>query len=321
MHQPNFHTCYQKKPSYDPIFILKSIVTAIPVFLQIFLESLLSRIMKLLFTRKIPAFAAGLVLASAFWAHAQAPFTLGSVEGFDNLPLGAIENGQTAYGTFSSPAGNSEISTIKSISSPYCLHLKGAGDGKTNQAAITFPSATEDKTILSFKAERFTSAAPFAFRVYAVNEHNQETEIINGDSVATGTFPNTLKGILPAGTAGIVFKIEAYPDKGVLIENLVIDYMKCSVAAEAWPAMIRKECNGICRISLDGFENIDKAVFTIDMSPTDRLDDIESVCIQTGNENNVYIFDGYGAGEHVTTYAAPKFSDDQTPSERMPFRM
>ncbi len=86
-------------------------------------------------------------------------------------------------------------------------------------------------------------------------------------------------------------------------------------SAETWPAMINMEANGILRMELPDGLQIADAVFTIDLSPTENLNDIQSVCIYTGDKDSPYIFEGYQKGEDATSQLAPKFSSDVPPAK------
>lgn len=92
------------------------------------------------------------------------------------------------------------------------------------------------------------------------------------------------------------------------------------VTANVWPVMVGMEGNGILKINTPESLDPNDAVFTLDMSPSEKLDDIESVTIRTGHEDGVYFFDGYKKGDHVTTRLAPALSEEQKPAKILKFK-
>lgn len=99
-----------------------------------------------------------------------------------------------------------------------------------------------------------------------------------------------VRGAIPSGTARLIFRCEAPANKGVLFDDLVFsEFNPLSSTAEAWPAMIRMEANGILRFSLTELPAAyDGMAVTVDMSPSDDLGDIESISLYTGDADGIY---------------------------------
>lgn len=109
-----------------------------------------------------------------------------------------------------------------------------------------------------------------------------------------------VQGVLPSGTVRLIFRCEAPANTGVLFDDLVLSpFQPFSSAAEAWPAMIRMEANGILRFSLTNVPASYAGMsVTVDMSPSDDLGDIESVSLYTGDANSIYSTPAYGSSGH-----------------------
>lgn len=109
-----------------------------------------------------------------------------------------------------------------------------------------------------------------------------------------------VQGVIPAGSASLIFRCEAPANTGVLFDDLAFsEFQPFSSAAEAWPAMIRMKANGILRFSLaETPTSYAGMAVTVDMSPSDDLGDIESVSLYTGDANSIYSTPAYGNSGH-----------------------
>lgn len=223
-------------------------------------------------------------------------------ENFDSFPTGGFTSLTTALGTLTAESGHAAIASNRWSSQPNCLRLIGKGAGTKSTATLTLPAPLAVKKMLSLTGERWTSANPFSFTIHAADREGNETLVADGSSLKTGSNPMTqqVQGIIPSGTASLIFRCEAPASTGVLFDDLVFSAFKpFSSAAEAWPAMIRMEANGILRFSLtEPPATYTGMSVTVDMSPSDDLGDIESVSLYTGDANNIYSRPDYGSKGH-----------------------
>lgn len=223
-------------------------------------------------------------------------------ENFDSFPTGGFTTLSTALGTMTAESGHAAIADNRYSSQPNCMRLIGQGAGTKSAATLTLPSPLTARKILSLKGERWTGTDPFSFTIHAADREGNETLVVDGSSLQTGNSPMTqqLQGVLPSGTVRLIFRCEAPADKGVLFDDLVLSpFQPFSSAAEAWPAMIRMESNGILRFSLTNVPASYAGMsVTVDMSPSDDLADIESVSLYTGDANSIYSAPAYGASGH-----------------------
>ncbi len=223
-------------------------------------------------------------------------------ENFDSFPTGGFTTLATALGTMTAESGHAAIADNRYSSLPNCMRLIGQGAGTKSTATLTLPSPLAARKILSLTGERWTRDSPFSFTIHAADQEGNETLAVDGSSLQTGNSPMTqqVQGVLPSGTVRLIFRCEAPANTGVLFDDLVLSpFQPFSSAAEAWPAMIRMEANGILRFSLTNVPaSYAGMAVTVDMSPSDDLADIESVSLYTGDANSIYSAPAYGASGH-----------------------
>lgn len=245
-------------------------------------------------------------------------------ENFDSFPTGNFTSLATALGTITAESGHASIANNRYASSPNCMRLIGRGAGVPSSATLTLDAPLNVKKRLSLTGERWTSSNPFSFTIHAVDAEGQETLAADGSSLKTGSNPmnQQVQGVIPPGTVRLIFRCEAPADTGVLFDDLVFsDFQPFSAAAEAWPAMIRMEANGILRFSLtEPPSSYAGMSVTVDMSPSDDLEDIESVSLYTGDANGIYSTPAYGASGHgaMSSKGIP-ISPPQAPAAVMTF--
>lgn len=242
-----------------------------------------------------------LFLAAAMALRAEEPVS----ENVDSFRTGGFTTLATALGTMTAESGHAAITSNRCSSQPNCLRLTGRGAGVESTATLALPAPLAAKKILSLKGERGTSAAPFSFTIHATDREGNETLVADGSSLKTGVNPMTqqVQGIIPSGATRLIFRCEAPAGTGVLFDDLAFSEFKpFSSAAEAWPAMIRMEANGILRFSLTEIPSTYAGMaVTVDMSPSDDLEDIESVSLYTGDSSGVYYPAAYGAHGTMST--------------------
>lgn len=243
-------------------------------------------------------------------------------ENFDSFPTGNFTSLETALGNLSAASGHATIASNRYLSSPYCMRLVGLGAGTTSSATLTLSTPLTSKKILSFTGQRWTTTNPFAFTIHAVDAEGHETLAIDGASLTTGSTVMTQKmqGLIPVGTVKLIFRCEAPPNTGALLDDLTISGIPpqaLSCVSETWPAMIRLEANGILRFSMNALPSSYSGMSVmVDMSSCDALDDIDSVSIYTGEEESVYTAPPNGSSTSTPGILA---SGPQQPSPLMIF--
>lgn len=223
-------------------------------------------------------------------------------ENFDSFPTGGFTSLATALGTITAESGHAAIASNRCSSQPNCMRLIGRGAGTKSIATLTLPAPLAVKKTLSLTGERWTSTNPFSFTIHAVDQKGNETLVADGSSLNTGSNPMTqqVQGVIPSGSVSLIFRCEAPANTGVLFDDLAFSEFKpFSSAAEVWPAMIRMEANGILRFSLTAPPSAYAGMsVTVDMTPSDDLEDIESVSLYTGDADSIYSTPAYGNGGH-----------------------
>lgn len=226
-------------------------------------------------------------------------------EHFDSFPTGTFTSLETALGTITAESGHAAIANNRCSTQPNCMRLVGRGAGVKSTATLTLTAPLAAKKILTLTGERWTSANPFSFTIHAADREGNETLVADGSSLKTGSNPMTqqVRGLIPVSTVSLIFRCEAPSNTGVLFDDLAFSEFKpISSAAEAWPAMIRMEANGILRFSLtETPSTYGGMAVTVDMSPSDDLGDIESVALYTGDANGIYYTPAYGAHGTMST--------------------
>lgn len=95
--------------------------------------------------------------------------------------------------------------------------------------------------------------------------------------------------------------------------------LKVVSAVEEWPAMVRMEGNGVLRLDFSGSGNLKGSVVTVDLSPTDRLEDVESVVLRLGTKDCVYFVEKRDRGRKMATVLGKAVSAEKKPGARMSF--
>jgi len=134
---------------------------------------------------------------------------------FEEIAAGAMQTATSRQGKWQAKKGHAEISKQFAHSGQQCLHLHG---GENRQATITL--AQRGPRRMSFVAERWTSRAPFTFRVEA-RISNRWQEVYDGDKVRVGSrFLSQVETDLPKGVTALRFLSTSPAKSGVLIDDL-----------------------------------------------------------------------------------------------------
>ena len=142
----------------------------------------------------------------------------GAAEHFDKLPGGAISQLTTSYGVLSAEPGHAEINHGHGRNSAKALRLLG---GEKHSAMLQLVKPLEAETPAMCWVERWTSKAPFSFRILAATPAG-EVEVARLDKSNVGGYHNHMKWTMPTGTTGIRFEATTAEGGGVLIDDLTL---------------------------------------------------------------------------------------------------
>ena len=175
---------------------------------------------------------------------------------FEENKTGAFEETQTQVGNWNSVIGNVLIDNKHAKSGSQCLQLAGGGDGATVE--LTISDGIETNGQLTFWAERWTSRAPFSFRIEK-QSGGDWSEIYNGDkSVRVGrAFLSQVK--IPLGDAAITklrFKVTSPAGTGILIDDFKIapaepqSIRSVKVVPLTLPALVGTQASAIVKLKI-----------------------------------------------------------------------
>jgi sialidase-1 len=149
------------------------------------------------------------------WSNATTATVTLATGSFEEIAAGALQTAASPQGKWQADKGHAEITKQFAHSGQQSLHLHG---GENRQATITL--AQRGPRRISFVAERWTSRAPFAFRVAARSDSRWQ-EIFNGDKVRVGSrFLSRVEIDLPEGVTALRFRSTSPAKSGVLIDDL-----------------------------------------------------------------------------------------------------
>ncbi|MEZ6037574.1 MAG: exo-alpha-sialidase [Planctomycetota bacterium] len=137
--------------------------------------------------------------------------------GFEELPAGPLRRAALPFGELRAEEGHAEVSERFAANGTHCLHLFGGED-----RAVTVALAERAAKVLTFRAERWTRSAPFAFAVEARAEGGEWRELWRGDrTLRVGArFLSAVQVDVPADAASLRLRCTAPADTGVLIDDL-----------------------------------------------------------------------------------------------------
>lgn len=231
----------------------------------------LSRVMKL----KI---GIGLILAGAATA-----------ESFEDYPAGGFERLETPRGVWAAAAGQAEVHRGHAKVGNQSLRLVGGG-AQSMELRLAEPLGKGGR--LSFWAERWTSRAPFTFRIDAAAASGDFEEVWNGDvAIKVGGFLTKVDVPLAAGTARVRIRCEAPEKSGVMIDLLEVAEEKpmrlveVDVAQPVVPVLKGKAVNPVLglRIAAEGaLQPLVLEAVEVSMDGTTRIADVAEVSLVAG---------------------------------------
>ena len=140
--------------------------------------------------------------------------------GFEEASTGEIRELKTTAGNWTAVAGHAEVTAKYHFTGKQCLHIFG---GKERRIEFAPASAIKLPGKLVFQAERWTSRAPFAFRV---EEHvkGKWVEVFNGDrAVVVGrAFKSHVVIPLAHNPERLRFTCTSPESSGILIDDVVV---------------------------------------------------------------------------------------------------
>lgn len=171
-----------------------------------------------------------------------------SAEDFEGLPTGGFKVLKSDLGEWSGADGHAEVHGAHAKGGKKSLRLLGGND---HSVELKLAQVPKDNVVLSFWAERWTSRAPFKFRIEEKRGGNW-SEIYNGDKkIKVGGFLTLVELPIKSGSEGLRF-ISTSPSKsGVMIDDLLLEKVqpmvveKVTTVQPVIPVLIRKKDNPV----------------------------------------------------------------------------
>lgn len=208
-----------------------------------------------------------------------------ATESFEDLPQGAIAEGEVHYGALSAEKGHAEIMLGKGRTGDKALRLAG-GDNRQAEIVLDVPLAKEAPC--DFWLQRWTRAEPFEFSFSAVTPEGVKP-LFKETKMGVGGYHKHVQVHLPAGATAVRFACTS-PDKtGALVDDFAIHSgpmaikSVSSVNPGAYPLLKRARINPAFAVHVQatGSESplaLDSVQFKLD-SP----ESVESVTLRSGN--------------------------------------
>ncbi|MDE2681349.1 MAG: exo-alpha-sialidase, partial [Verrucomicrobiota bacterium] len=175
--------------------------------------------------------------------------------GFEKASAGEIREIKTTAGTWTAAAGHAEVTAKYQYTGKQCLHIFG---GKERRIEFMPPAAIKLPGKLVFQAERWTSRAPFTFRVEE-RVKDKWFEVFNGDrAVAVGrAFKSRVVIPLARNPERLRFTCTSPEGSGILIDDVALLSAKpqkiVSVTVEdvQVPVLIGLSTNPMLRVKVE----------------------------------------------------------------------
>ncbi|MDG2012051.1 MAG: exo-alpha-sialidase [Pirellulaceae bacterium] len=175
---------------------------------------------------------------------------------FEQSPAGEFTKLATPIGLWTTSAGVTAVDDKHAKTGMRCLQLKG---GQKTSVTLQLAEHVDTSGELVFWAERWTSRAPFAFRIEK-NDGQQWKEIFNGDrSVLVGReFRSQVK--VPLGDSNIRalrFTVTSPANTGVLIDDIRFtspvpqQILSVDVVPMTLPALVGAEFSPLLRLKIE----------------------------------------------------------------------
>ena len=174
--------------------------------------------------------------------------------GFEDCPQGGFTALETSVGTWADSKGTVLIDNKHAKSGEQCLQIAG----KEASVVLEIADAIKADGQLSFFAERWTSRAPFRFRIEKESV-GKWSEIFNGDKeILVGrAFLSHIKiPLQDAEISKLRFTVTSPPGTGILLDDLMIApskpmrITKVEVVPFALPALVGAESSAIVKLKI-----------------------------------------------------------------------
>ena len=174
---------------------------------------------------------------------------------FEKAQDGPFNQLKTSIGTWKSEVGTIIIDNKHAKTGKQCLQLTG---GKESIVTLDIAEAVKTASELTFWAERWTSRAPFSFRI-AADGRTGWREIYAGDKkIRVGrAFLNHVKVGLPVGIKRLQFSCSSPPNTGILIDDLLIapiqpqEITGVEVLPLTLPALVGNEDSALLKLKIE----------------------------------------------------------------------
>ena len=208
----------------------------------------------------------------------------GSITSFEKAKAGPVYQLETSVGMWKTEVGKIIIDDKHAKTGKQCLQLTGG-----EESTVTLHLTPEVKTAseLTFRAERWTSRAPFSFRITA-DLGKGGKEIYSGDDkIKVGrAFLNHVKVGLPVGSKRLQFSCSSPPNTGTLIDDLRIapiqpqEITGIEVLPLTLPALVGNEASALLKLKIETTGQLNPISLTelhASLSSETHLSDLTSV--------------------------------------------
>lgn len=208
-----------------------------------------------------------------------------NAEDFEGFPTGGFESLKSDLGEWTSPKGNAEINGSHAKGGKKSLRLLG---GEEHSVVLNLANVPQEDVVLSFWAERWTSRAPFQFRIDEKRK-GKWSEIYNGDkAIKVGGFLTLVEIPIRGGIERLRFTSTAPAKSGVMIDDLLLEKVqpmkvkKITAVQPVIPVLIRKKDNpviGLQVVAKGRGEAKSLTALKFDFQGTTDLDAIKTVTV------------------------------------------
>lgn len=174
-------------------------------------------------------------------------------EDFEQFPTGAFKALKSELGEWSSVGGEAEVHGDHSKGGKKSLRILG---GENHSVELELAKVPEDDAVLSFWAERWTSRAPFQFRIEE-KRNGKWSEVYNGDkTIKVGGFLTLVELPIKSGIEGLRMISTTPAKSGVMIDDFLLEKVqpmlieKVTTVQPVIPVLIRKKNNPVIGLNV-----------------------------------------------------------------------
>lgn len=224
--------------------------------------------------------------------------------GFENVEAGEFQTLQTPIGVWKTVSGVVRIDDKHAKSGRQCLQLAG---GNRSVVELEVPKGSTTAGQLSFWAERWTSRAPFSFRIEK-RSGNQWSEIYDGDQTVKVGRSFLSKVVVPLRDPNLDrlrFSVTSPPNTGILIDDVRISPAKPQRVTQVQcipmtlPALVGAPASAVLKLRIDTegtLAPISMNKLTAQLKGTTDFNDLQSVQVYySGSQADFSSYVPYGA--------------------------